>query len=131
MRRMRQQRVGARIGAAVRQEQVGFSDASLRTAGAKAAASGPAVPAAHADTALDDVALEEQKAKGDPLRGKKIAIISYLVFLVVFVNASFNGRTGDSEWQPPVCAHEEPSPLSALPASYSPSSVMVAFSVGD
>eukprot|EP01050_Picozoa_sp_SAG11_P008338 SAG11_NODE_731_length_7473_cov_5.500949_1_plen_179_part_00 len=32
----------------------------------------------------------------DPLRGKKLNLLAYLIFLVVFVNVSFNGHDGAS-----------------------------------
>eukprot|EP01052_Picozoa_sp_SAG31_P008748 SAG31_NODE_447_length_15579_cov_5.713871_7_plen_300_part_00 len=76
--------------------------AELATAGRAAKVGGPnsAEPAKPAHSSEQNCGTDElKKAKLDPLRGKKKNLLSYVIFLVVFVNASFNGRTGDMFYQ--------------------------------
>ena len=69
--------------------------------GPKAARRSPKEAAAGGGGATDAAAKGEKPADGkrDPLEGRKLNLMSYVVFLGVFVAASSNGRTPDMYYQ--------------------------------
>ena len=71
----------------------------LLQAGQAAKTPAPAAAAPTTASAYTNAEKEDMAKKRDPLLGKKKNLLSYVVFLVVFVNASFNGRTGDMYYQ--------------------------------
>eukprot|EP01048_Picozoa_sp_COSAG05_P015519 COSAG05_NODE_1879_length_3911_cov_4.160283_6_plen_272_part_00 len=97
--------IGGKVAAPRPPEQPrsGAGGASGRSAGRAVAA--PAAPEAEADSERRCWCCSKAKAKRtsdsgrkDPLEGKKLQVVSYVLFLAVFVAASFNGRTPEMFW---------------------------------